>query len=101
MIMANIQISLQEVSDAASKIRNLNNSMYEDLQDMKKDMNLLSGNWISDASEAIRSQFNLFANRFERQKETIDKYAEFLDLTVTYYDSLETTITSNANNMQA
>lgn len=99
--MANIQISLQEVTDTANRIRSLNNLMHEELSDMKKEMNLLGGAWISDASETIRSQFNLFANRFERQKETIDEYAKFLDLTASSYDSLETTINSNASNMQA
>lgn len=99
--MSNIEISLQEVSDTANKLRQLNSLMYDELMDMKKEMNLLSNSWESEGADMIRNQFNLFANRFERQKETIDEYAKFLDLTVSSYDSLETTITSNASNMQA
>lgn len=98
--MASIKISLQEVSDTASKIYNLNQLMYEELMEMKKEMNALNGTWISDGSEEIRERFNLFANRFEKQKDTIDQYAKFLDLTVSSYDTLETTITGNASGMQ-
>ena len=67
---------------------------------MKKEMNLLIGTWISDGGEEIRSRFNMFASRFEKQKEYIDSYARFLDLTVASYDSLESTIAGNASGMQ-
>ncbi len=98
--MANITISLQEVSDAANQLRNLNALMEEELQAMKRDMNLLDGTWISDGSQEIRNRFNLFSTRFEKQKATIDQYVRFLELTVSSYDTLETTITSNASTMQ-
>lgn len=98
--MANIQISLQEVSDTVNKLRTLNQMMDDELNDMKREMNLLDGTWISDGSNEIRNKFNLFSNRFEKQKETIHQYAKFLDLAVSSYDTLETTITSNASSMQ-
>ncbi len=98
--MANIQISLQEVSDTVNKLRTLNQMMDDELNEMKREMNLLDGTWISDGSSEIRNKFNLFSNRFEKQKETIHQYAKFLDLAVSSYDTLETTITSNASSMQ-
>ncbi len=98
--MANIKISLQEVSDTANKLRTLNQMMDEELNEMKMEMNLLDGTWVSDGSSEIRNKFNLFSNRFEKQKATIDQYARFLDLTVSSYDTLETTIASNASSMQ-
>lgn len=98
--MANIRISLQEVNDTAMRIRALNTLMYEQLQEMYQEMNVLNGTWISDGSQEIRHRFQLFSNRFEKQKETIDQYAKFLDLTVSTYDTLESTITSNASSMQ-
>ncbi len=98
--MANIQISLQEVADTANTLRTLNQMMDEELNEMKREMNLLNGTWISDGSNEIRNKFHLFSNRFEKQKETIQQYAKFLDLAVSSYDTLETTITSNASSMQ-
>ena len=56
--MENIHISLDDVTETASRIRQLSDAMYEDLTAMKKDMNLLSGTWISEGSEEIRNRFN-------------------------------------------
>lgn len=98
--MANIQISLQEVQDTANQLRSLNMLMDEELNAMKSEMNRLDSSWISDGSLEIRNKFNLFSTRFEKQKETINQYAKFLDLAVSAYDTLETTITSNASGMQ-
>ena len=98
--MANIQISLQEVQDTANQLRSVNMLMDEELNAMKSEMNRLDSSWISDGSLEIRNKFNLFSSRFEKQKETINQYAKFLDLAVSSYDTLETTITSNASGMQ-
>lgn len=98
--MANVQISLQEVQDTANQLRSLNMLMDEELNAMKSEMNRLDSSWISDGSLEIRNKFNLFSSRFEKQKETINQYAKFLDLAVSSYDTLETTITSNASGMQ-
>ena len=69
--MDQISISLNEVSETASRIRQLNQMMYDALNEMKKEMNLLSGTWISEGSQEIRSRFGMFANRFDRQKTVI------------------------------
>ena len=98
--MSAINISLAEVSDTAAKLRSLGQQMYEELNDMKKEMNMLSGTWLSDGSEEIRSRFAMFAGRFEKHKADIDAYARYLELTVSSYDTLESTITSNASSMQ-
>ena len=98
--MANIHISLQEVQDTANQLRSLNMLMDEELNAMKSEMNRLDSSWISEGSLEIRNKFNLFSTRFEKQKETINQYAKFLDLAVSAYDTLETTITSNASGMQ-
>lgn len=100
-MMDELKISLAEVSECASKIRNFNQMMYEQLSLMKKDMNDTNASWISDAGETIRSRFNQFANRFDRQKEQIDSYVKFLDQTVDHYNTLESTIHSNASSIQA
>jgi uncharacterized protein YukE len=98
--MDSLKISLAEVTECASRIRSCNQQMYDELSSMKKEMNNTNVSWISDGGEAIRAKFNLFASRFETEKETIDSYAAFLDRTAESYDTLETTITSNAQSMQ-
>lgn len=99
--MSDIKISLAQVSECANSIRSCNNQMFEALTTMKKEMNGTNASWLSDGGDTIRNKFNQFAARFDTQKETIDSYARFLDRTVESYDTLETTITSNASGMQA
>ncbi len=98
--MDEIKISLADVSACAASIRSLNQQMFGALQNIKKEMNDLNSSWISEGGEAIRQRFNTFSTRFEQQKELIDNYGQFLDFTVSSYDSLETTITSNASTIQ-
>lgn len=99
--MSTLKISLSEVSECASRIRTLNQQMYDQLMEMKKEMMDTNVSWISESGETIRSRFNQFASRFDTEKETIDSYARFLDLTVQSYDSLETSINSNASGIRA
>ena len=79
--MENIHISLDDVTETASRIRQLSDAMYEDLTAMKKDMNLLSGTWISAGSEEIRNRFNMLSARFEDKKDVIDSYSDSLTYT--------------------
>ena len=98
--MAGIRISLDEVTQAATSIRRLNEAMYENVAAMAREMERLDGPWISRGSAEIRERFLLFAKRFEQQREVIDSYADFLDMTVLSYETLETTIQTNASDLQ-
>ncbi|MEA4875069.1 MAG: pore-forming ESAT-6 family protein [Anaerorhabdus sp.] len=96
--MDDIKISLNEVSECVGQLRNLGNQIYDHLQLIKKEMDSLNGSWISESGETIRGKFTIFSNRFDQQREVIQSYATFLDLTVSSYDSLENTINANASN---
>jgi uncharacterized protein YukE len=98
--MSQINISLAEVTDTANRLRSLGQQMYDELNQMKREMDSLAGSWVSEGSEEIRSKFGMLAARFEKHKADIDSYAKYLDLTVSSYDTLESTITSNAASMQ-
>ena len=98
--MENVWITLPEVSNAATNIRNINASLDETLTSVSRMMADLSNFWRGTAGETIVQRFNNFANRFINESETIDRYANFLDYTVSSYDSLESTITSNASNFE-
>ena len=95
--MNGIKISLQEVVNCQKQIESLNIKIYDLLNDMKNQMNGLNVSWVSDSANTIRDRFNQFSNRFEIQKENINNYVIFLDMTVNSYDSLEQTINTNAS----
>ncbi len=98
--MNELNISLARVSETAEKIRTLSTGMYDELNEIKREMDALDLSWLSDAGEEIRSRFRQFAVRFDKQKELVDAYAGFLELTVSSYDSLETAMTGNASGIQ-
>ena len=98
--MDNIRITLPEVSAAANNIRSINASMDDILNDISKMMNDLTGVWKGTAGEAIVERFKSFSTRFIDESQTIEEYAKYLDYTVSSYDSLESTLSSNASNFE-
>ena len=93
-----LKISLPEVSNTASAIRNYNNSLDDTLSYVSKLMNELHSVWLSSGEETLLSRFQSFSNKFVSEYEIIESYAKFLDDTVANYDSLESTIVANASN---
>ena len=97
MAIEGIQISLGEVANTAANIRTLNNEMSICLEDILSQMNALSGSWKSESSETIRANFTKMSASFEDYKAVINSYANFLDDTVTAYETTETSINQNAD----
>lgn len=95
-----IKITMPEVINTAGQMRNLNTQLDDVLKNITNMMNDLSGVWQSEGAETIVAKFKTFANRFVIESETIENYCKFLDLTAQSYDSLESTITANASNME-
>lgn len=98
--MNEIKITLSEVSQTASQIRTQNANLDEILSYVSKIMNELNSVWESDGAETLLQRFMHFSSRFTDESQTIESYANYLDQTVSMYDSLETTITSNAANFE-
>ena len=100
MSIEGINISLGEVSKTAGTIRTINQALTARLEEIKKEMNALSSTWQSDASNTIRNNFNALAPKFEEYRNVIESYAKFLDVTVTNYNTAETTINNNASSFK-
>ena len=96
--MDQINITLQEVSNTADQIRSYNASLDEILSYVNRMMNDLNSVWRSDGQETLLAAFQKFSARFIDESEVISSYADFLDNTVSDYDSLESTIVANAAN---
>lgn len=98
--MSEINIGLSEVSDTANRIRLINGNLDDNLNYVSKTMNELNSVWMSEGAETLMSRFLNFSKRFQIESETIDTYVNFLDFTVSSYDTLESTITANASNFE-
>ncbi len=95
--MEQIKVSLNEVSVTAANIRMVNQQIYDLLLNSKIEMDKLQAFWQSESSQTAKERFHQFSLQFDRQKEIIEAYAQFLDHTVQTYDSLEMAINSNAS----
>lgn len=96
--MDQINISLAEVSNIAASIRNYNANLDEILSYVSRTMNELNSVWESQGQETLLQSFQKFSTRFIEESEVLESYANFLDTTVSDYDSLESTIVANATN---
>lgn len=98
--MDNIKITMPEVSNTSAAIRNFNVQLDDILSSCLQAMNELSSIWQSEGAETIIDRFKKFSNRFTLESDTIEEYCKFLDLTAQSYDSVESTITSNASSFE-
>lgn len=96
--MDQINISLAEVSNIATQIRNYNANLDDILSYVNKQMNSINSVWQSEGEERLLQAFQKFSARFIEESEVLESYASFLDQTVSDYDSLESTIVANASN---
>lgn len=91
-------ISMPEVSATASAIRAHNARLDETLSYVSKIMNELNSIWYSTGEETLLHRFQNFSKKFIDESNIIESYAKFLDDTVSNYETLESTITANAQN---
>ena len=92
-----INISLAEVTAAATTLRATNTSLDEKLRAIKSLMDKTQEHWQSDAGNTIRERFNALLPRFDQYRDVIEAYAKFLDTTVVNYDATETSVNSAAS----
>lgn len=94
--MSQIKITLPEVSNMAASLRNHNKKLDDTLSYVSRTMLELNSSWRSLGADRILANFNKFSRVFIDESQAIEEYAKFLDFTVSTYDSIESTISSNA-----
>ncbi|MEF9967931.1 MAG: pore-forming ESAT-6 family protein [Longicatena sp.] len=98
--MDGLTITLSEVTNSASAIRQQNQQCSACLQEINQFMNQLSLDWQSPAGETLRTRFHTMLPVFEQYKTIVENYAKFLDQTVTSYQSLETQLNNHADSFK-
>lgn len=72
-------IKTDEILSLANKISNNNNRINETLKQVKTEVENLSKSWSGDAANATKSAVEAFAAEYyDKYKELIDKYVEYL-----------------------
>lgn len=97
--MEGINISLDEVRQAAQTVSTLNKTLESRLNEISNDMKSLQNSWKSAAASTIQDKFTGYAQKyFDTYRDVIDSYVEFLNKTVAdNYEQTETSINNNAS----
>lgn len=92
-----IRISTQDLITTAKRVRDINDTLTQKLEDINKNMNDLEATWKSDAAADIRRAMNALKPRFEEYKNVVESYAKFLTNTAQSYESTESAVQTNAS----
>lgn len=92
-----IRISTQELINTAKRVRDINDTLTQKLEDINKNMNDLEATWKSDAATDIRAAMKALKPRFEEYKNVVESYAKFLTNTAQSYESTESAVQTNAS----
>lgn len=92
-----IYIDPEILTKTAGEVRTINDSMYETLAQIKKNMNDLNSSYDSESGREIIAAMNAMQGRFDDYKAVVDSYATFLDQTADSFRSNEQALTSNAS----
>lgn len=98
--MNQINVSLQELLQLATQLRQLNGQLSGCLEEMSALMNHLESGWSSETSITIRSKFNALSPHFVQHAKVIDSYVGFLEKTAENYQMTEMALNRNAESFQ-
>lgn len=97
-----INIDPAALETTATKVRNINEELYNYLKNFQSKIDTLDDNsWQSEGSQKIVTAITELAPNFDKYKQVIESYADFLLKTKDAYITNETTITTNAGNIAA
>jgi WXG100 family type VII secretion target len=94
--MQGISITPAEVRGSAGRIANTNRALEETLNNIKKEVNALSGAWQSKSADTTQQVFNAHAAKFAEYRAYIDSYTKFLEAAATAYDDAEKSVDTSA-----
>ena len=87
--MSSIQISAQEIQQAASQLTSQQQAMAAVFQEIQTKMNYVQSIWNSPASNALMNEFQSLHAVFETYTQTIQNYAQYLNNTSQTYEENE------------
>ncbi len=99
--MAEMKITIEQLTNTAGKIRTINGTLKELLQNFSKSVTDLQNTWESDAGTHTKTAIDNLKPRFEDYYNVLASYAQHLDDTAESFKTNEGTLSKNADNMAA
>ena len=95
--MALIQVTSQQLRDKAAELRNQNNNVKSQIENLRAQENSLSGMWEGEARESFRNAFQQDIAKMNEFVSAIEQYATALVNIATEYDNAEAKNVSTAS----
>ena len=92
-----IKVEYGRFEQRAATLSKQNQTLLEELHDIKNLINSLAGDWESDSAVRIRDKITAMEPRFEDYYDVVDNYVKFIRNTEQAYRATEKTNTSNAD----
>ena len=95
--MSEMYINYGAFAGRANTIKNENDKLMSDLQEIKRLINDgTANNWLSNAAETTRSKIVGMETRFQQYYDVVDNYVKLIRNTAQAYEQTEKTNDSNA-----
>ena len=95
--MSSMYINYGAFEGRASKIKDENDRLMDDLHEIKRLINDgTADNWLSDAATTTRSKITGMETRFQQYYDVVDNYVKLIRNTAQAYEQTEKTNDSNA-----
>ncbi len=95
--MDTILITLEELHQTSTAIRNDNKNLNACLKEIHTIMQQLETYWSSPSSTALRNRFQTMLPIFDNYHNIVESYAQFLDQTAQAYQQMEQQLEKNAD----
>jgi len=93
-----VKVDTNVLRGTAGRMRQFNGNLYDVLSAAKRKVNDMQTNavWLSPAGAEIIAKMNALEPQFQRQRDTLGQYCNFLETTAAQYEQTEDTRTTDA-----
>ncbi len=92
-----IKVEYGRFEQRATTLSKHNQTLLDELHEIKDLINSLAGGWESNSAARIREKITAMEPRFEDYYNVVDNYVKFIRNTAQSYEATEKTNTSNAD----
>ncbi len=90
-------INYGEFNARADKIKGMNDTLKDELNNIKNAINSLSGDWESNSARTIREKIEGMVPTFNKYYDVVDNYVTFIKNTAKTYENAENSNNANAS----
>lgn len=97
----NFEVDTTKLKNSADKIEGYNKEYEQNYTKMYGEVDSLSVNWKGTSSDTFNQALNDARDNYKKLNDALKEYVENLRIIAGNYESTETNVTANANNLRS